>query len=89
MATVGVKELKNRLSHYLRDVKRGWPVTITERGRSVAILMPAEDHPDTRMARELGQKGIGSWRGGKPKGASRPVVIRGKPVSQIVLEERR
>jgi len=89
MITVGVRELKNNLSHYLRDVKRGRPITITERGQSVAILMPAESHSDAHLARELSRKGIGSWKGGKPKGASRPVTVKGKPISLIVLEERR
>lgn len=89
MITVGVRELKNNLSHYLRDVKRGRPVTITERGQSVAILMPAETHSDAQLARELSRKGIGSWKGGKPKGGSRSMVVKGKPVSQIVIDERR
>ena len=89
MITVGVRELKNNLSHYLRDVKRGRPITITERGQSVAILMPAESHSDARLARELSRKGIGAWKGGKPKGASRPVTVRGKAISRIVVEERR
>jgi len=89
MITVGVRELKNNLSHYLRDVKRGRPIIITERRQSVAILMPAESHSDAQFARELSRKGIGSWRGGKPKGASRPVTVKGKPISRIVLEERR
>lgn len=89
MTTVGVRELKNNLSHYLRDVKRGRPITITERGQSVAILIPADRHPDAQIARELSRRGIGSWKGGKPKGASRPVVVKGKPISQMVLEDRR
>ena len=89
MITVGVRELKNNLSHYLRDVKRGRPITITERGQSVAILMPAENQSDAQLARELSRKGIGSWKGGKPKGASRPVTVKGKPIFRIVLEERR
>ncbi len=89
MITVGVRELKNNLSHYLRDVKRGRPIIITERGKSVAILVPAESHSDAQFARELSRKGIGSWRGGKPKGASRPITVKGKPISRIVLEERR
>jgi prevent-host-death family protein len=89
MITVGVRELKNNLSHYLRDVKRGRPITITERGQSVAILMPVENHSDAQLARELSRKGIGLWKGGKPKGASRPVTVKGKPISRIVLEERR
>lgn len=89
MTTIGVRELKNRLSHYLREVKRGRPITVTERGKSVAFLIPAENDPDVRVVRELTRRGIGSWRGGKPKGASHPVVIKGKPISQIVLDERR
>jgi prevent-host-death family protein len=89
MITVGVRELKNNLSHYLRDVKRGKPITITERGQSVAILMPAGTHSDAQLARELSRKGIGSWKGGKPKGGSRSVVVKGRPVSQIVIDERR
>jgi prevent-host-death family protein len=89
MITVGVRELKNNLSHYLREVKRGKPITITERGQSVAILMPAESHSDAQLARELSRKGIGAWKGGKPKGASRPVRVRGKAISRIVIKERR
>jgi prevent-host-death family protein len=89
MITVGVRELKNNLSHYLREVKRGKPITITERGQSVAILMPSGTHSDAQLARELSRKGIGSWKGGKPKGGSRSVVVKGRPVSQIVIDERR
>ena len=85
MITVGIRELKNNLSYYLRGVKRGRPVTITERGQSVAILMPAETPTDASLAR----KGIGTWKGGKPRGGSRSAVVKGKPVSQIVVDERR
>jgi prevent-host-death family protein len=89
MITVGIRELKNNLSYYLRGVKKGRPVTITERGRSVAILMPAETSADASLARELARKGIGTWKGGKPRGGSRSAVVKGEPVSQIVVDERR
>ena len=89
MITVGIRELKNNLSYYLRGVKKGKPVTITERGQSVAVLMPADISTDSSLARELCQKGIGTWKGGKPRGGSRSVLVKGKPVSQIVVEERR
>jgi prevent-host-death family protein len=89
MITVGVRELKNRLSHYLRGVKQGRPVEITERGESIAVLIPSENHTGARIAKELKRKGLGSWKGGKPKGGSRSVPIKGKSVSQIVIEERR
>jgi len=89
MITVGIRELKNNLSYYLRGVKKGRPVTITERGQPVAVLMPAESPTDVSLPRELSRKGFGTWKRGKPRGGSRSVVIKGKPVSQIIVEERR
>jgi prevent-host-death family protein len=89
MITVGVRELKNKLSHYLRGVKQGRQVEITERGESIAMLVPSKQSSGAQIAETLSRKGIGSWKGGKPKGASRRVTVKGKPVSQIVIEERR
>ena len=89
MISVGIRDLKNNLSRYLRDVKKGKPVTVTERGQSIAILIPARNDPDAQAARDLIRKGIGSWRGGKPKGLPRPVTVKGKAISKIILEERR
>ena len=40
MRAVGVRELKNRLSEYLRLVKGGEPVLVTERGVVIAELRP-------------------------------------------------
>ena len=85
----GVRDLKNRLSYYLREVKKGRSVMISERGRIVAIIVPAEEHPELAKLKKLARGGLGTWRGGKPKGASRSVVVKGKPVGDIVLEERR
>lgn len=36
MITVGIKELKNRLSHYLREIKKGEKIAITEREKIIA-----------------------------------------------------
>lgn len=38
LKTVGVKELKNKLSAYLRDVRRGVRVLVSDRNRIVAEL---------------------------------------------------
>ncbi len=90
MATaVGIRDLKNQLSRYLREVKHGRSITVTERGRAVALLIPANSNPDARAVAELAKRGLGSWKGGKPKGASHPASIKGKPISRIVIEERR
>ena len=40
MITVGVRDLKNRLSEYLRRVRLGESVLVTDRGEVVAELMP-------------------------------------------------
>jgi prevent-host-death family protein len=90
METVaGVRDLKNKLSHYLREVKKGRSIMITDRGKIVATIVPARDEAAGETLRKLASGGIGTWRGGKPKGASRPVRVKGKPVSDIVLEDRR
>lgn len=43
MTTVGVRELKNRLSHYLRLVRSGEHVLVTDRGEVVAELAPPRE----------------------------------------------
>ena len=40
MKTVGVRELKNKLSEYLRHVRLGESVLVTDRGEVVAELLP-------------------------------------------------
>lgn len=45
MERVGVRELRNNLSHWLRVVKEGDAILITERGRVVARLTPVEYIP--------------------------------------------
>ena len=43
MTNVGVRELKNRLSEYLRRVANGERVVVTERGRPVATLAAIDE----------------------------------------------
>lgn len=40
MRTVGIRELKNSLSEYLRRVRSGESVLVTDRGEIVAELIP-------------------------------------------------
>jgi len=40
MRSVGLRELKNRLSEYVREVRSGEPVLVTDRGQVVAELIP-------------------------------------------------
>ena len=56
MATVGIKELKNRLSAYLRAVANGETVLVTDRGEVVAeIVAPRVRDTATAQERLLGE----------------------------------
>jgi prevent-host-death family protein len=47
---VGLRELKNRLSEYVREVRAGEGVLVTDRGEVVAELVPPGQASDGRGA---------------------------------------
>ena len=56
MITVGVKELKNRLSQYLQYVKNGEKVVITEHNKIIAeISLPEKTKEESKMEEKLKQ----------------------------------
>jgi prevent-host-death family protein len=92
MKTVGSRELKNRLGRYLGLVRRGETIIVTDRGKTVAHLIPpgpeqgATDGLDevlTQLEAE-GHLHLGT----RPFKRFKPVQIKGKPVSQMILEDR-
>jgi len=87
--TVGIRELKNKLSHYLSQVKHGKKLAVTERGKVIAYLTSAEGSPEVEKMAELIREDLAFWKGGKPLGSARPARVTGKPVSTIVTEDRR
>jgi prevent-host-death family protein len=54
MVRIGVRELRQNASRYLRHVKAGEIVEVTERGRLVARLVPpqGDDTPRARLLAE-------------------------------------
>lgn len=46
MQTVNIAELKNNLSHYLRQVRQGVEITIKDRERIIARIIPASPSQD-------------------------------------------
>ncbi|HEU5317979.1 MAG TPA: type II toxin-antitoxin system prevent-host-death family antitoxin [Chloroflexota bacterium] len=89
MASVGVRELKDRLSHYLARVKQGEEIAVTDRGREIAIIRPAATTGAQRALARLRDEGILHWGGRRPTLPARAVDVRGRPVSDLVLEDRR
>jgi prevent-host-death family protein len=88
MDQVGVRELRQNLSVYLRRVKRGEALEVTERGQPVATLRPidADDDPIARLER----RGL-TVRRGKGNLADLPPPAKldlERPLSEILDELR-
>ena len=67
MKSVGLRELKNRLSEYVREVRSGESVLVTDRGEVVAELVPPGQGTDKRGA--LSGLGVFARRGELTLGA--------------------
>ncbi len=89
MKSVGIRELKRGISGYLRDVRSGERIMITDRKKQMAVITAVEsEREDNEAIRSLIDMGIVYWTEGKPKGASKRVRSK-KSVSDAVLEDRR
>lgn len=90
MTTVGIAELKAKLSEYLAMVKGGEEILITERGKPIAKMVQAEPMDDE--LERLVRKGI-------VRPPTKPLPddffdrprpkAKGEPISQTVIRERR
>ena len=93
MSTVGIKELKNRLTEYLRRTKKGEEVIVTERGKPIAVIQSIEsvERLQTLEAKlaKLAALGIVTLPVRKPRKKIRLVTASGRPVSETILNERR
>ena len=62
--TVDVREFRAHLSEYLREIKRGKTLVITERGQPVARLVP-NAQPLAERVEALRRAGLLTWNGKK------------------------
>ena len=87
--TVGVRELKSRLSEYLRRVKQGETVIITEHGKPVGRLIPQGQTLDERL-KAMVDAGLAEWNG-KHLPPMKPVakLKGGKSIADVLIEDRR
>lgn len=86
--SVGIRELKSRLSEYLRHVKAGQTLLITERGRPVGRLVPADQPLEARL-RAMAQAGLILWSGQKLEPMPPVVRVRGeRTVADLLVGDR-
>lgn len=92
MKKVGSREFKNRQGYYLRRVRQGETIVVTDRGKPVAKVEPVRG--DTASAPGLEERlwelaAQGHLRlGTKPFARFKPVLARGKPASRMIIEDR-
>jgi prevent-host-death family protein len=92
MRTVGSRELKNRLGRYLGLVRKGETIVVTDRGKPVARILPPE--PEQEKGKSISEilkqlEAAGHLRlGTRPFKHLKPIRVKGKPMSQIILEDR-
>ena len=95
MQSVGIRDLKSRLTHYLRLIKGGERLVVTERGKPVALIRPLDG---TEAQASIEERLVVLAKQGKirlplKKGRfdvkTPPIKVKGKPLSRIIIEDRR
>lgn len=86
--TTGIRELKEQLSAYIRRVKRGETIVITDRGKPVGRLVPYSDSLAERLEM-MQEAGFISWSG-QFLGMLEPAVQNKSKqlVSDLLLKDR-
>ena len=89
-SSVGSRELKTRLGAWLRRVRRGETVVVTDRGDPVAELRPLSRGGDAADAALAGLEALGIvTRPVRSRlGPFRAIRSAGRPASEAVLEDR-
>lgn len=86
--TVGIRDLKARLSEYIQRVKSGQSIVITEHGKPVGRILPVAMSLEDRLEM-LRKAGLIEWSRKKLYRIKPPAINRGdKLVSDIVVELR-
>jgi prevent-host-death family protein len=87
--TIGSRELKTRLGRYLRQVREGKTLVITDRGEPVAELKPLPRAGDQHGAlQRLQTLGSVTRQEDRRLAPFRPVHPRGRSVSDAIVEDR-
>jgi prevent-host-death family protein len=93
MNTVGIKELKNRLTHYIRLAKSGEDIIVTDRSKPIALIQKIEMVKEPRSEEAiLARLAVEGSLTLAKKGAMtrfKPIRIKGRSASEMIVEDRR
>ena len=89
MEKIGIRKLKENFSRYMKLVKSGEKIVVTDRKKEIAVIIPFEKASKEEEIFQLIQRGLAYWSGGKPLGMKPRITSRGKSVSRAVIQDRR
>jgi prevent-host-death family protein len=85
---VSIRELKSRLSHYLRLARKGESVVITDRGVPIGRIVPMGQDLGQRLA-AMREAGLIQWSGHRLRRRKPVAKVKGrKTVAQLLVEDR-
>lgn len=89
---LGLREANQRFSQAIRAVRAGKEVVLTERGHPIAIIKPIkEEDAQAAALQAMADEGLvtpASRKGPMPPPRWRPVKVKGKPLSQTIINDR-
>ena len=86
--TVGVRELRQNLSRYLRRVEAGETLEVTEHGRPVAVLAPLPPANESIVDRMIREGRARPAKGNLLDVEPLPPIADGHTLSEILAEQR-
>ncbi|MDW7710118.1 MAG: type II toxin-antitoxin system prevent-host-death family antitoxin [Deferrisomatales bacterium] len=95
---VAVQEIESRFTEYLRRMQGGEEIVVTDGGRPIARLVPADpvsgESPAGGEAEALARLDALPWirpgKGGKPRGSKQPIPWKpgDEMISEMICEDR-
>jgi prevent-host-death family protein len=90
---LGLREANQQFSRAIKAVRAGKEVVLTDRGRPFAVIKPIPAGETQEAALQaMADEGLvvpPSRRGPTPTARWRPVRVKGKPLSQTVIDDRK
>ena len=85
---VGTRDLKNKLSEYLRRVKAGETIAVTEHGKTIGQIVPILPDLASRL-KSMAASGASEWSGEKLGDYQALAAIKGETqLSDLVVAMR-
>ena len=89
---LGLREANQQFSKAIKAVRAGKEVVLTERGQPVAVIKPIKaGNAQEAALQAMTEEGLltpASRKGPMPAPRWRPVKVKGKPLSQTIIDDR-